>query len=99
MSGLIYRLFLSVVFTGVFLVVVMPFFYILLLGISYRLLEKIEMWNECVKESESFFKGLKYFMCVLIGGIGLVLFTMLLRLFEKLDVFRMLEGTEDEECV
>ena len=48
MSGLIHRLFLSVVFTGG-LVVVMPFFYMLFLGISYRLLEKIEMWNECVK--------------------------------------------------
>lgn len=98
MSGLIHRLFLSVVFTGG-LVVVMPFFYMLFLGVSYRLLEKIEMWNECVKKSESFLKGLKYFMCVLISGIGLVIFTMLLRLFEKLDVFRMLEATEDEKCV
>ena len=98
MREFILRLFFAVLFTSLFLGGIMPFLYVLILGISYRLLEKIEMWNECVKESDSFLKGLRYFVCVFLCGIALVVFTGLLRLIEKIDVFHMLDSMKDEEC-
>ena len=97
MVDVLTKLGISVVAVTVFTIFGIPVLYFLLAKTSYWILKKAESANDHVKSADKFIKSLCWMALVLLCSLGLLIFTSLLRLLQKIDVFRTL-GDDEEEC-
>ena len=97
MVGILTKLWISITAVTVFTAFGIPVLYFLLAKTSYWILRKAEYANEHVKSANKFIKSLCWMALVLLCSLGLLIFTSLLRLLQKIDVFRTL-GDDEEEC-
>ena len=93
------KLWITVTGVTIFGIFILPILHFLLVKISYQLLNKAEDANEHVKSADRFLKSLCWMGIVLLCSFGLLIFTGIIKLLEKMDVFRTLqdEAEEDEE--
>ena len=95
--GFFVKLWISVTGVTIFTIFILPILHFLLVEISYRLLTKAEDANEHVKSGNKFLKSLCWMGIVLLCSFGLLIFTGLIKLLEKMDVFHTLEEMEEDE--
>ena len=97
MTTFFIRLTVSCVATALFLLIIMPIMYGILLHISYKMLDFAEYINTRMKEEDHFLGSLKWMAVLLICSFGLIITTSIAKLFRALDIFGIIDNLERGE--
>ena len=97
MATFFIKLTISCIATALFLLIIMPIMYGILLHISYKMLDFAEYINERMKEAEHFLGSLKWMAVLLLCSFGLIITTSMANLFRALDIFGIIDTLEKGE--
>ena len=97
MTTFFIRLAVSCIATALFLLILMPIIYGILLHISYKMLDFAEYINTRMKKEEYFLGSLKWMAVLLLCSFGLIITTSLAKIFKTLDIFGVIENLEKGE--
>ena len=97
MATFFIRLTVSCIATALFLLIIRPIMYGILLHISYKMLDFAEYVNTRMKDEEHFLGSLKWMAVLMLCSFGLIITTSMAKLFRALDIFGIIDTLEKGE--